>query len=222
MAIYKFRVSFEDYEDISRDIEIRSSQTFFDFFQIILQSIDFDTKQAASFFTSDDYWSKHKEITLLKEDVEPGVKLMKDTKIASFIEQPNQRFVFIYDKEACWSLLIELIKLVPENAKANYPHCTKSNGIAPVQYKKKLIEEVKEEEIKEEVENGGRKPKKPSSKDPLITREENIVFVENEESSLFEDEAGIVEKGEDDEFEERGEEDEIDAESEEPEGDEKW
>src|ERR1035437_342680 len=128
MAIYKFRVTFEDYEDVSRDIEIRSSQTFFDFFQIILQSIGFDTKQAASFFTSDDYWSKHKEITLLKEDVEQGVKLMKDTKIASFIEQPNQRFVFLYDKEACWCLLIELIKLVPENAKAKYPLCIKSNG----------------------------------------------------------------------------------------------
>ena len=139
MAIYKFRVTCEDYEDISREIERKSSQTFFDFFQIILQSIGFDTKHAGSFFSSDDYWSKGNEITLLEEDVEPGVKLMKTTKIASFIEQPNQRFVFLYDKEICWSLFIELIKLVPEDAKATYPRCVKILGTAPKQYKQKQI-----------------------------------------------------------------------------------
>ena len=80
MAVYKFRLTFEDYEDIYRDIEIRSTHTFFDFHEIILQSIGFDMKHAASFFASDDFWRKGTEITLLEEDLEPGVKLMKNTK----------------------------------------------------------------------------------------------------------------------------------------------
>lgn len=205
MAIYKFRVTFEDYEDISRDIEVKSSQTFFDFFTIILQSIGFDTKHAGSFFSSDDYWSKGNEITLLEEDIEPGVKLMKTTKIASFIEQPNQRFVFLYDKEICWSLFIELIKLVPEDAKAVYPRCVKIIGNAPKQYKQKLIAK-----LKEEVENGTAEEKVADDEIYKAIGDEKLVFDEDEESSLNEDENNLVgadeEEGEehDEEHEEEG------------------
>jgi hypothetical protein len=220
MAIYKFRVTFEDYEDITRDIEIKSSQTFFDFFQIILQSIEFDSKHAASFFVSDDYWSKKgAEITLLEEDVEPGVKLMKNTKIASYIEQPNQRFVFLYDKDVCWTLLIELIKLVPESPKATYPQCIKTVGKPPKQYKQKLIEK-----LKEEVEKGEIDDKIPDEETGKKIIDEKLVFDENEEHELEEDESELVAKGGDEELVEgeESEDDEISSEHEEHEGDEKW
>lgn len=220
MAIYKFRVTFEDYEDITRDIEIKSSQTFFDFFQIILQSIDFDFKHAASFFVSDDYWSKKgTEITLLEEDVEQGVKLMKNVKIATCIEQPNQRFVFLYDKDICWTLLIELIKLVPENPKATYPQCIKSVGKAPKQYKQKLIEK-----LKEEVEKGEIDDKIPDEEIYKKIVDEKLVFDEDEEASLNEDESDLVPKGDDEELVEgeENEDDEISSEHEEHDGDEKW
>ena len=220
MAIYKFRVTFEDYEDISRDIEIKSSQTFFDFFQIILQSIEFDSKHAASFFVSDDYWSKKgAEITLLEDDLEPGVKLMKTSKIASFIEQPNQRFVFLYDKDVCWTLLAELIKLVPENPKAKYPQCIKSIGKAPKQYKQKLIEKLKEEVEKGEIDDNI-----PDEEIYKKIVDEKLVFDEDEEASLNEDEGDLVTKDEEEELVEgeENEDDEISSEHEEHEGDEKW
>ena len=217
MAIYKFRITFEDYEDISRDIEIKSSQTFFDFFQIILQSISFDSKHAGSFFSSDDYWSKGNEVTLLEEDLEPGVKLMKSTKIASLIEQPNQRFVFLYDKEACWSLFIELIKLVPEDAKATYPRCIKSVGTAPKQYKQKLIAK-----LKEEVENGTADDKIIDDEVYKAIADEKLVFDEDEETSLHEDENDLVPGAADDESEDENEEEEEHHEDEEHEGGEVW
>lgn len=217
MAIYKFRVTFEDYEDISRDIEIKSSQTFFDFFLFILQSINFDNKQAGSFFSSDDYWAKGNEITLLEADLEPGVKLMKTTKIASFIEQPNQRFVFLYDKEACWSLFIELIKLVPEDAKATYPRCIKSVGNAPKQYKQKLIAK-----LKEEVESGLIDEKIIDDEVYKAIIDEKIIFDEGEEHNLEEDENSLVEASEDDEHEEGHEADDEHHEEEDSEGGEKW
>lgn len=217
MAIYKFRITFEDYEDVSRDIEIKSSQTFFDFFQIILTSIGFDTKHAGAFFSSDDYWSKGNEVTLLEEDLEPGVKLMKTTKIASLIEQPNQRFVFLYDKEACWSLFIELIKLVPEDAKATYPRCIKSLGTAPKQYKQKLIAK-----LKEEVENGTADDKIIDDEVYKAIADEKLVFDEDEETSLHEDENDLVPGAADDESEEDQEGDEEHHEDEEQEGGEAW
>ena len=64
MAVYKFKVSFDDYDDISRVIEIKSTQTFLDFHKSILASIGFDQKHMASFYMSNDAWKKGQEITL--------------------------------------------------------------------------------------------------------------------------------------------------------------
>ncbi|MFN6037666.1 MAG: IS1096 element passenger TnpR family protein [Bacteroidota bacterium] len=134
MAVYKFRVHFEEYDDVYRDIEIKSSQTFKEFHEAIQQSINFDNKHAASFFVSDTYWRKGTEITLLKEDLEDGVKLMEKTKIAACVEDPHQRFVYVYDKVATWSFNIELIKINKDES-GKFPACVKSNGTAPKQYK---------------------------------------------------------------------------------------
>lgn len=140
MAVYRFRVSFEEYDEITRDIEIKSNQTFEEFLTVILQSISFDNKHAASFFVSDDYWRKNQEITLMEEDMEDGTRLMKNTKIASFVDTPYQRFILLYDKKVQWSFLIELIKIEAEDNKVTYPVCTKKHGNPPKQYKNATIE----------------------------------------------------------------------------------
>ncbi len=49
MAVYRFKVSFEEHEDISREIEIRSDQTFEDLHNAIQQAVGFDASQPASF-----------------------------------------------------------------------------------------------------------------------------------------------------------------------------
>jgi hypothetical protein len=139
MAIYRFKVSFEEYDEVNRIIEIKSTQTFLDFHNCIQESIKFDNKHAASFFVSDDYWRKNDEITLLEDDKDDDTKLMATTKIATHIEHPYQRFVYLYDKNVQWSFLIELIKIEKENPKSTYPTCVKSNGNAPKQYKQTLI-----------------------------------------------------------------------------------
>jgi len=220
MAVYKFRLTFEDYEDICRDIEIKSTQTFFDFHQIILQSIGFDNKHAASFFVSDDFWRKGTEVTLLEEDIEPGVKLMKNVKISSFIEQPNQRFIYLYDKQVLWSFFIELIKLVPEDPKAKYPRCIKTIGQPPKQYKQQLLDKLKEEEENDDL----LIDKAPRGEEPAlrIPEEEKLVFDENENIDLHEDENDLVPSG-DDHDEEKGEDgEEPEAESDNGEEGENW
>lgn len=177
MAVYRFRIVFEDYEDISRDIEIKSNQTFEDFHNAILQSIKFDNKHAASFFVSDDYWRKEQEITLLEEDKEEDTKLMKTTKIAAHVENPYQRFIYIYDKKVQWTFLIELIKIDSENPKSVYPSCVKTIGHAPKQYKQPLSDN------------------KQSSKDPLAAL---LGAVDEEEEELSEEaykSAGETEMG---------------------------
>ncbi|MEI8136927.1 MAG: hypothetical protein WCH21_06350 [Bacteroidota bacterium] len=145
MAVYRFRVFLEENEDIYRDIDIRTIQTFEQFHTIIQESFKFDNKHSASFFVSDDYWRKGQEITLKKEDlpldaeeirknVEPK-KLMADVKIAKYIEQPYQRFVYVFDLNVQWSFLIEMLKIADETPKITYPICIKTLGTAPKQYK---------------------------------------------------------------------------------------
>ena len=153
MAVYRFRVYLDENEDIYRDIDIRTVQTFEQFHNIIQESFKFDNKHSASFFVSDDYWRKGQEITLKKEDlpldefeirkkVEPK-KLMSEVKIAKFIEQPHQRFVYIFDQNVQWGFLIEMVKITDETPKVNYPVCIRSIGTAPKQYKQ--INMAKEE-----------------------------------------------------------------------------
>lgn len=153
MASYRFKVCLEDNEDIFRDIDIKAAQTFEQFHTIIQEAFKFDAKHAASFFVSDDYWRKGQEITLRKEDlpleeeeirkkVDPK-KLMVETKIAKHIEQPHQRFVYVFDPAVQWTFLIEMIKIVDENPKLTYPAIIKTAGTAPKQYKQ--INMAKEE-----------------------------------------------------------------------------
>ena len=63
MATYRFRATFEDFDDITRDIEIRSTQSFEDLHQAIHSAIGFDASKPASFYLSDDNWKKGKEFT---------------------------------------------------------------------------------------------------------------------------------------------------------------
>ena len=149
MAVYRFKVFLEDNDDVFRDIDIKAAQTFDQLHQVIQEAFKFDGKHAASFFVSDDYGRKGQEITLRKEDlpldedeirlkVDPK-KLMSDVKIARYIEQPHQRFVYVFDPAVQWTFLLEMMKIVEENAKASYPTIVKSIGTPPKQYKQVSI-----------------------------------------------------------------------------------
>jgi hypothetical protein len=136
-TVYRFRISFEDYDDVYRDIEIRSNQTFEDLHYIIQSAINFDATKPASFIMSNDYWIKGQEISLQARTDKEGksLPLMAESKLSDFIADPHQKIIYLSDYEAGWNLHIELIKLLPHaDEKRNYPVCVKSSGDAPRQY----------------------------------------------------------------------------------------
>jgi len=136
MAVYKFRVTFEDHEDVSRDLEIKSTQSFEDLHSAILSSIGFDNKELASFFMSDDNWKKGREITLADmSDGEGKIPMMKKSRLCDFIADPHQKIYYVYDFLKEWSFHVELLKIiVSEEAGVMYPRCVKINGEAPKQH----------------------------------------------------------------------------------------
>lgn len=136
--IYRFKVWFEDIEDVVRWIDIKPSHSFLDFHNILQESIGFDKKEPSSFFISDDKWRKLFEIRLEdmgdQEDEEgmPGI-LMKDARLRDYINDPHQRFVYITDYMAMWTLMCEMQMIGDEAPKKEYPLVFRSEGKAPRQ-----------------------------------------------------------------------------------------
>jgi hypothetical protein len=145
-VVYRFKVMFEDHEDVVRDIEITNLQTFEDFHNIIQSSIGFDASKPASFFICTDHWIKEQEIVLEARKDKDGndLPLMKDSLIKNHINDPHQKMMYIFDYEANWSFFVELSKIIPAaDEKRLYPVCVKSAGDAPKQYKPAPVGKVK-------------------------------------------------------------------------------
>jgi hypothetical protein len=142
MAVYKFKLTFEEYEDIYRVIEIKSSQTFLEFHKAILDSIGFDQKQMAYFYMSNDSWKKEQEITLedmsdYNDENAVPIPSMKDSRLSMFVNDPHQKIIYIYDFLEMWTMHLELTGIdINEKAGTKYPVCTKQGGLAPKQYDK--------------------------------------------------------------------------------------
>jgi hypothetical protein len=144
MAVYRFRVTFEDNEEVYREIEIRSSQTYQDLHNSIIESINFDNAHNASFYISDDMWRKGEEIVLRPAEAETNSRRGEDTpkrlmskcKMAALIDDPHQKFVYVYDPKTSWTFQVELVKILLDDDNKRYPSCIKSVGEAPKQYKK--------------------------------------------------------------------------------------
>jgi hypothetical protein len=128
MAVYKFKVSFEEYEDIYRVIEIKSPQTFLDLHKAILDSIGFDQKQEITLEDmSDDE----------DEDSSKKIPIMKKAQLQDYIDDPHQKIIYIYDFIEMWTLHLELVGIeMKEKAGVKYPTCTKTIGPSPKQYDK--------------------------------------------------------------------------------------
>jgi hypothetical protein len=139
MAIYRFRVTFEEDSDIFRDIEIKSTQNFEDFHNAIINAYKFNNKYKASFYKSDDNWEMEDEIALCKKDKDQGLLLMKDCKLVRLITAPHQRFIYVHDPVEPNIFNIELLNIATEHNSKDYPFCSKSEGEAPIKDRIKLV-----------------------------------------------------------------------------------
>jgi hypothetical protein len=206
-VVYRFKVMFEDHEDVVRDIEITNLQTFEDFHNIIQSSIGFDASKPASFFICTDHWIKEQEIVLEAKKDKSGndLPLMKDSLIKDHINDPHQKMMYIFDYEANWSFFVELSKIIPAaDEKRLYPVCVKSAGDAPKQYKPAPVGKVKlspEDTLASLLLADEIMDEEPEEEDDLV---EDILG--DTEDGVEEDEiAGMGEEGEEEENSEESE-----------------
>lgn len=134
MAIYRFRISFEDFDEVVREIDIKSNQTFEDLHKAVHRSTGYSAEKSSSFFVSTDNWIKGDEIAYLpnQRKVDRGVALMENAKLSSFIEDPHQKFYYIYNFDRPFDFHVELIRIILEtDPNIEYPFLVKSTGEAP-------------------------------------------------------------------------------------------
>jgi len=153
MSVYRFKVYFEDDENVYREIEIKAAQSFEDLHNAIQKAVNFDDVYSASFYLSNDTWRKGKEIPLLrnkKADIKSN-GWMHEAKIAPYMEDPHQKLIYEFDPDgANWILCVELLKILPDSP-VTYPRINKSVGTPPPQYKVTTPVEVAEDDEEIEV-----------------------------------------------------------------------
>jgi len=136
MAVYRFRVSFEDYDDVVREIDIRPNQTFAELHQAIHQSTGYNPDYSSSFYVSNDQWTKGEEIAYKpnQRKQDRGVALMENSKLSNFIDDPHQKFYYTFNFDRPFDFHVELVKILDETAGKTYPLVVKSVGEAPKQF----------------------------------------------------------------------------------------
>lgn len=157
MPVYRFRVAWEEDDNIYRDIELISGQTFMQFKDTILKSFEFDNKHSSSFFESNDKWNRLREISSEVASNKKGAEKlsMEKTPVPALVDHPDKKFIFLYDPAKEWTFLVSLIGISKdENYTITYPAIVKTEGIAPAQSGIKGISTEKMMEIEEKYDLG--------------------------------------------------------------------
>ena len=133
--VYKFRLISDENENFFRDIEIKSTNNFFEFHQIIQNSVNFDKSQIASFFISNSEWEKLEEITLMdmSDFDETKIHVMHKTKLDQFIKEVGDKLIYAFDFFSDRCFYIELMKSSKNDTSKKYPVLINGQGKAPKQ-----------------------------------------------------------------------------------------
>lgn len=138
--IYKFRVIVDTEEDVFRDIEIETDSTFETLHRSILDAFDFEEGEMASFYMSDDNWTKGLEIPLMDMGGEKGKQnlSMSSTKLNEMITQPSEKILYVYDFLRMWIFYVELMEVKKDKPSTIYPLVAMRYGDAPAQDSKEM------------------------------------------------------------------------------------
>lgn len=138
MPLLRFRVHWEEDDQIYRDIEIQTGQSFLQLHEAIVKAFEFDGKHPASFFESNDRWERGREFSsevLVNKKDAPALSMTK-TPVGALVTVPDQKFLYEYrSAKKTWNFLMEFIGIEKtEDPKKTYPLLVRKEGVAPAQY----------------------------------------------------------------------------------------
>lgn len=157
MPLLRFRVFWEEDEQVYRDIEIKPGQSFLELHKAILTAYEFDGKHTASFWESNERWERGRELNsevLVNKKDAPALSMSR-TPVSALTSTPDHKFVYEYDPAKKWTFLVELIGVRPdEDTRQTYPLVFRKEGVGPAQYGVKGVNLDKLLEIEEKYDLG--------------------------------------------------------------------
>ena len=146
MLIYRFRVTSDEFEDFLREIEIAPNHTYLDFHHTFMGCVDMEPCQQAFVYMADkksdmsgfvSLRHEKRNIKVYDEEMdEIGTKtitlrLLKDTRIKNFIEDPHQKLRYEYFGKENHIFHVELFKISQSENNHSYPRCSRRTGDVP-------------------------------------------------------------------------------------------
>jgi hypothetical protein len=142
----KFRILLDSdkNEEVFRDVLISDTSDFETFYHAIMKSFDFQGDQMASFYVSNEDWDKGHEISLLDmsyddDSIDSPASVMKNAIIKDFLEEPDQKFILVYDFMKMWIFLVELIGY--DRNEPESPQMLLAIGNAPKEESREALDE---------------------------------------------------------------------------------
>ena len=137
--LFKFRVIMDTEQDVFRDIEIETDSNFDSLHKAVLDAFDFEEGEMASFYLSDDEWSKGLEISLMDMGgVDEDSLPMSTTILSDMVMKPGDKILYVYDFMRMWIFYIELMEVKKDKPSTIYPRVALAFGDAPSQDSKEF------------------------------------------------------------------------------------
>lgn len=137
--LFKFRVIMDTEQDVFRDIEIETESNFDALHKAVLDAFDFEQGEMASFYLSDEEWSKGLEISLMDMGgVDEDSLSMTTTILSDMVMKPGDKILYVYDFMRMWIFYIELMEVKKDKPSTIYPRVALAFGDAPSQDSKEF------------------------------------------------------------------------------------
>ena len=137
--LFKFRVIMDTEQDVFRDIEIETESNFDSLHKSLLDAFDFEQGEMASFYLSDEEWSKGLEISLMDMGgVDEDSLSMSTTLLSDMVMKPGDKILYVYDFMRMWIFYIELMEVKKDKPSTIYPRVALAFGDAPSQDSKEF------------------------------------------------------------------------------------
>lgn len=130
MAI-RLRLISDESENFVRDVEINSENTFLDLHNFLQKILGFENGEMASFFETDNDWTKEIEIPLMdmNPEADEAVITMAEAKLGDYISEAKQRLLYTFDLFSDRNIFIEVFDV--DNSKCSEPKVLRSVGDPP-------------------------------------------------------------------------------------------
>ena len=131
--IYHFLLLCEESESFILEIQMHGENTFLDFHHAIQTAMQFDDNYLASFWRTDDQWSKLSEVTLIDMERD-GHLLMEDLSIEDWCRPKGHELLYIFDYFIDCSLFVKVMEgICSDDDLSVFPKVIKIEGKRPLQ-----------------------------------------------------------------------------------------